>query len=72
VISSIALSATGNVILDCQSQTMLRHDSGPRQPLLCRRLDAHIQNFVTFPSGAWQFTDTNRLCQQRYYRLSTP
>jgi hypothetical protein len=29
-------------------------------------------NTITTTNGMWQFTDTNRMCQERYYRFSTP
>jgi uncharacterized repeat protein (TIGR03803 family) len=73
VISSVILSANGNVILDCQGQTNVTSRLWATTNLAVQTDWTPIfTNSVTSPSGAWQFTDTNRLYQQRYYRLSTP
>ena len=73
VISGLTLSANGNVILNCLGPTnvvsRLWATTNLAVPLDWTPI---FTNSVTPASGAWQFTDTNSLCQQRYYRLSTP
>jgi uncharacterized repeat protein (TIGR03803 family) len=73
LISGISLSANGNVILDCQSQANIASRLWATTNLAIQTDWTPIgTNSVTSPTGAWQFTDTNGLYQQRYYRLSTP
>jgi uncharacterized repeat protein (TIGR03803 family) len=73
MISSITLSANGNVTLGCQGPTnvtlRLWATTNLVAPVVWTPL---FTNSVTSPGGAWQFTDTNRFYQQKYYRLSTP
>ncbi len=73
LVSSIALSANGTVTLDFQGLTNVTSRLWATTNLAVPTDWTPIfTNFVTSPSGAWQFTDTNTLSQQRYYRISTP
>jgi len=73
VISSATLSDNGNVILNCQGPT-----NGVSRLWATTNLAVPTDwtpiftNSVTSASGAWQYTDTNGPCQQRFYRLSLP
>jgi len=73
VISSVTQSANGSVILACQGQANVVSRLWATTNLAVTADWTPIfTNSVTSPGGAWQFTDTNQLFQQRYYRLSTP
>jgi uncharacterized repeat protein (TIGR03803 family) len=73
LISSITLSANGNVTLECQGLSNVTSRLWATTNLAVQTGWTPIfTNSLTSPSGAWQFTDTNGLYQQRYYRLSTP
>jgi uncharacterized repeat protein (TIGR03803 family) len=73
LISSITLSADGNVTLDCQGLSNVTSRLWATTNLVVQtNWTAIFTNSVTSPRGAWQFTDTNGLYHQRYYRLSTP
>jgi uncharacterized repeat protein (TIGR03803 family) len=73
IIASVTLSANGNVILDCQGQT-----NGVSRLWATTNLAVPTDwtpiftNSATSANGTWQFTDTNGIFQQRFYRLSTP
>ncbi len=70
LISSITLSANGNVTLDCLSQPNVTSRLWAATNLAMEADWTPI--FTNSSGGAWQFTDTNGLDQQKYYRLSTP
>ena len=70
IVSSITLSANGNVTLDCQSQLNVASRLWATTNLAVQADWTPI--FTNSAGGTWQFTDTNGLSQQKYYRLSTP
>ena len=73
VISSITVPAIGNATLNCQSQPNVTSRLWATTNLAVQAAWTVIfTNSVTSPGGAWQFTDTNGLDQQKYYRISTP
>jgi uncharacterized repeat protein (TIGR03803 family) len=73
LISGITLSADGNVTLECQSLSNVVSRLWTTTNLAVQSDWTPIfTNSTTSPGGAWQFTDTNTLYQQRYYRLSMP
>ena len=73
VISNITMPANGNPTLNCQSQPNVTSRLWATTNLAVQAAwTAIFTNSVTSPGGAWQFTDTNGLDQQKYYRISTP
>jgi uncharacterized repeat protein (TIGR03803 family) len=72
LISGITVSANGDVTLNCQTLTNVTSRLWATTNLAGQTDWTPIfTNAVTSP-GAWQFTDTDRMYQQKYYRLSTP
>lgn len=72
LISGITMSVNGNVTLNCQTPANVTSRIWATTNLAAQTDWTPIfTNSVTTPS-AWQFTDTNRMYQQKYYRLSTP
>jgi len=71
LISSIAMAANGNIIVNCQTLANVVSRLWATTSLTAQ--SDWVPVFTNTPaSGTWQFTDTNKLYQQRYYRLSTP
>jgi uncharacterized repeat protein (TIGR03803 family) len=72
LISGITVSANGNVTLNCQTLSNVSSRLWTTTNLEAKTDWTPIfTNSVTSP-GAWQFTDTNGMYPQRYYRISTP
>ena len=72
LISCLTVTAGANVTLNCQTLTNVMSRLWATTNLASQTDWTPIfTNSVTSP-GAWQFTDPNRMYQQRYYRLSTP
>lgn len=73
LISSITVSANGNATLNCQSQPNVTSRLWATTNLAARPAWTPIfTNSVASPGAAWQFTDTNGLDHEKYYRISTP
>jgi len=72
VISSLTVTADGNATLNCQTLKNVASRLWATTNLAAPTDWTPIfTNSVTSP-GTWQFADTVRMCQQRFYRLSTP
>jgi uncharacterized repeat protein (TIGR03803 family) len=73
LISGVTLSANGNVTLACQGPAGVESRVWATTNLAAPADWTPLYtNPLTPPGGAWQFTDTNTLSQQQFYRLSTP
>lgn len=72
LISGITVSANGDVTLNCQTLANVTSRLWATTNLAVQTDWTPVFTNSVPSAGTWQFTDTDRMYQQRYYRLSTP